>query len=65
MEAQSTERSRSPRVQAIRGVLAVLAAVSGFVFPRTEFLYGPAYIAAIVCALATPLAFLMVAPWGC
>lgn len=46
------------------GVLAVLSAVSGLVFPRTDSLYGPAYIAAIVCALATPLTFLVVAPMG-
>lgn len=62
MGKQWAEQLRSPRLQAMPGVLAVLSAVSGLVFPRTDALYGPAYIAAIVFALATPLAFLVVAP---
>ena len=41
-----------------------MVAVSGLVFPRTDLLYQPAYIAAITFALATPMAVLLVAPRG-
>lgn len=64
MGAHWSKRADSPHAQALPGVLAVSAAVAGLAFPRTEFLYGPAYIAAIGFAVATPLAFLLVAPKG-
>jgi len=50
--------------QAIPVALAGMVLVCGLFLPLTEAMYRPAYIAAIVLALATPAAFLAVAPKG-
>lgn len=64
MELDWVDKSQPSGRQAIPVVLAVLVGFCGIFLPLTDAMYGPAFIAAIVFALATPLAFLMVVPKG-
>lgn len=62
MELAWVDKSQKSGRQAIPVVLAVMVGFCGIWLPLTEAMYVPAYIAAIVFAVATPLALLVAAP---
>lgn len=64
MEMDWVDKSQPSGRQAIPVALAVLVGFCGIFLPLTAVMYGPAFIAAIVFALATPLALVVVAPKG-
>ena len=64
MELDWVDKSQKSGRQAIPVVLAVMVGICGIFLPITDASYVPAYIAAIVFALATPLALIMAAPNG-
>ncbi|MGO2542264.1 MAG: hypothetical protein ACTH8J_14035 [Specibacter sp.] len=64
MEMDWVDKSQPSGRQAIPVALAVLVGFCGIFLPLTNAMYGPAFIAAIVFAVATPLTFLAVAPKG-
>lgn len=62
MEPDWVDKSQKSGRQAIPVVLAVMVWFCGIGLPLTDAMYVPAFIAAIVFAVATPLALLMGAP---
>lgn len=64
MEMQWVDRSQPSGRQAVPVALAVLVGLCGMFLPLTDAMYGPAFISAMVFALATPLALLVVSPKG-
>lgn len=64
MELDWVDKSQKSGRQALPVVLAVMVGFCGIGLPLTDAMYVPAYIAAIVFALATPLALLVAAPEG-
>lgn len=64
MEMEWVDRSQPSGRQAVPVVLAGLVGMCGIFLPRSDAMYGPAFVAAMVFALSTPLALLMVAPKG-
>ncbi len=62
MELDWVDKSQKSGRQAIPVVLAVMCGFCGIWLPLTEAMYVPAYIAAIVFAVATPCALLVAAP---
>ncbi|WP_449374785.1 hypothetical protein [Arthrobacter psychrolactophilus] len=64
MELDWVDKSQKSGRQAIPIVLAVMVGFCGIGLPLTDAMYVPAFIAAIVFAVATPLTLLAVAPQG-
>lgn len=61
---EQTLKETSQQSQIMPVVLAALVAASGFLLPATGVLYVHGYVAAMIFALATPVAYLVVAPKG-
>lgn len=64
MELDWVDKSQKSGRQAIPIALAVMVGFCGMWLPLTDATYVPAYIAAIVFAVATPLTLLSAAPSG-
>lgn len=64
MELDWVDKSQKSGRQAIPVVLAVMVGFCGIGLPLTDAMYVPAFIAAIVFAVATPLALIVAAPEG-
>ncbi|MFB9163652.1 hypothetical protein [Arthrobacter psychrochitiniphilus] len=64
MELDWVDKSQKSGRQAIPVALAVLVGFCGIGLPLTDAMYVPAFIAAIVFAVATPLTLLVAAPRG-
>lgn len=62
MEMDWTDKSQQSGRQAIPVVMAVMVGFCGIFLPITEGSYVPAYIAAMVFALAAPVSLYVVAP---
>lgn len=62
MEPDWVDKSQKSGRQAIPIVLAVMVGFCGIGLPLTDAMYEPAFIAAMVFAVATPVALLLAAP---
>ena len=64
MDVQWVDRSQPSGRQAVPVVLAVLVGLCGILLPLTDAMYAPAFILAMIFAVATPVALFAVAPKG-
>ena len=64
MELDWVDKSQKSGRQSIPIVLAVMVGFCGIGLPLTDAMYVPAFIAAIIFAVATPVALLVTAPQG-